>query len=197
MKFIMVRHGETKANNEGRYIGHTESPYTDKGMYQVENIITRIITDINIEEIYSSQLYRTNFIANKIADRLDKKVMIEPDICEMNFGIFEGKKYEEIQKEHSLEWENWTRDYVNYRIPKGESLKDVYYRVENFIDKLKEKGNSETVYLLVTHGGIIQTIMTYLLDLNIDDRWHFKVPPGAIIEIDYNDDYGILSKLVY
>lgn len=197
MRFIMIRHGETQANSEGRYIGHTESFYTDSGKYQVKDIVDRVTMEMKIDEIYSSQMTRTNFIANKIANKLDKNVTITSDICEMNFGIFEGKKYKEIEKEFPLEWKNWTRDYVNYRIPEGESLMEVNDRVEKFIDKLKEKGRANTVYLLVTHGGIIQSIITYLLGLDIEERWHFKIPPGSIVEIDYHDDYGVLSKLVY
>lgn len=197
MRFIMIRHGETQANSEGRYIGHTESSYTDSGKYQVKDIVDRVTMEMKIDEIYSSQMTRTNFIANKIANKLDKNVTITSDICEMNFGIFEGKKYKEIEKEFPLEWRNWIRDYVNYRIPEGESLMEVNDRVKKFIDKLKEKGRANTVYLLVTHGGIIQSIITYLLGLNIEERWHFKIPPGSIVEIDYHDDYGVLSKLVY
>lgn len=197
MKFIMIRHGETVANRQGRYIGHTQSPYTDKGKSQVRDIVINISENINIEGIYSSPLDRTRVIAEKIAQRLDKKLIITPAISEINFGIFEGKTYKEIKREFPLEWEYWIVDYINYKIPQGECLRDVNDRVKKFIDELKDKGRPQTEYLLITHGGIIQTIITYLLDLRIEDRWHFRIPPGAIVEIDYHENYGVLSRLSY
>lgn len=196
MKIIMVRHGETIANNEKRYLGLKNSPYTEKGKSQVEEIVTKLSKYRNIKEIYCSQLPRTLSIADKIATRLDKKVIITTDICELDFGIFDGKTYKEIEKDHPKEWAAWVLDQLNYKIPKGESMKDLYDRVSRFIDELIEK-KSEGQYLLITHGGIIQTIITYLLDLDIKDRWHFKIPPGAIVEIDYRENYGVLTKLEY
>lgn len=192
MKLILIRHVETKANAEKKYIGHTKSEYTDNGKKQISKII-EVVKDEKIKKIYSSPLPRALSIAKRLSSEMDKGLEIEPSLIEMNFGIFEGKTYLEAKDEFEKEWKAWTKDYKSYRIPKGESLTDVYNRVARFIDILKP---TEETYILVSHGGIIQTIITYLLDLNVDDRWHFKIPPGTIVEIEYNYDYGILTKMI-
>ncbi|MTI68923.1 MAG: alpha-ribazole phosphatase [Firmicutes bacterium] len=191
MKLILIRHVETIANYQKKYIGSTKSDYTNRGKKQIIKILKGIENE-KVDKIYSSPLPRAFKLANKISNKLDKDIEIQNALKELNFGVFENKTYKEVKAEYENEWNEWINDYINYKIPKGESLKEVYKRVSSFLDSLKE---SNKTFLLVTHGGIIQTILTYLLDLNINDRWHFKIPPGSIVEIEYKDNYGILTKL--
>lgn len=191
MKLILVRHVETIANANKQYIGWQESKITENGKKQILNLIKNLKNE-SVDYIYSSPLKRTLKVAECISETLNKKIIIEDDLKEMNFGIFEGKDYKQAMKDHELEWNEWIKDYKNYEIPQGESVNIVHKRVTKFIDKIKNKDES---ILIVTHGGIIHTIITYLLDLSIDDRWHFKVTPGTIVEIEYKDNYGILTKI--
>ncbi|MBS4538564.1 alpha-ribazole phosphatase [Clostridium sp. D2Q-11] len=190
MKLILVRHPETEANYHKLYIGQTESQYTDKGKAQVEKILNEI--DYTVDVIYTSPMSRCKLLAEEVSKKLGTKIMIENRINEINFGVFEGKDFKEVKELYPDIWENWTRDYINYSIPKGESLIDVYSRVEEFLESLK---NTETTNICITHGGIIQTIITLLLELDIDQRWHFRIYPGTIVEISYNEKYGILEKI--
>ena len=215
MKLVLLRHAETKANADNKYIGHSNSEYTEKGMKQIENIL-KFLSKESYDRIYSSPLPRALKLAEMISYQLNCELIIENSLKEMNFGIFEGKNYQEAMSEYKDEWKKWTDDYINHRIPDGECYLDLHQRVTTFIDSLGDTlVNNETTdsihptniensametkqrsFLLLTHGGIIQTIITYLLDLDIDDRWHFKIPPGGLVEIEYENDYGIISRLI-
>ncbi|RKD30590.1 alpha-ribazole phosphatase [Thermohalobacter berrensis] len=192
MKVILVRHGETKANKEKRYSGWTDFPLTEDGQKQVKKL-QKLLENEKIDLIYSSPLTRTYNTAKAIAKKLNKDIIVTDSLKEMNFGIFDGKRVDEIVKEHKSEWNNWTNDYINYRIPKGESLNDAYNRVISFIDGLKKE---DKTYLLVTHGGIIKIILTYLLDLELEKMWHFRTSTGCLLEIEYKENYGILNRLI-
>ncbi|SHH22715.1 alpha-ribazole phosphatase [Caloranaerobacter azorensis DSM 13643] len=192
MKLILVRHGETKANVDKLYSGWTDFPLTDRGKEQVKNLL-EILSRENIDVIYSSPLSRTLVTAEIISKHIGKKFYVNEKLKEMNFGIFEGKTYKEISKTYHLEWEKWISDNIKYRIPNGESLIDMYNRVTQFIDELKDKDGT---FLLVTHAGVIRIAITYLLNLNIDEMWHFKILPGGLVEILYENDFGVLTKLV-
>ncbi|NBI06486.1 histidine phosphatase family protein [Senegalia massiliensis] len=191
MKLILLRHPETIANSKKVYIGQTESKYTDRGRDQFDKIVNNF--DYDVDCIYTSPMTRCKIIAKSISEKIDTKLDIVENINELNFGIFENKNYKQVEKLYPNEWRNWIVDYINYAIPEGESLRDLYTRVEEFLNILKKKDGK---YLLVTHGGVIQTIIALLLDLDIDDRWHFKVSEGALVEIDYIDDYGVLKNLI-
>lgn len=191
MKLILLRHPETIANSKKVYIGQTESKYTDRGRDQFDKIVNNF--DYDVDCIYTSPMTRCKIIAKSISEKIDTKLDIVENINELNFGIFENKNYKQVEKLYPNEWRNWIVDYINYAIPEGESLRELYTRVEEFLNILKKKDGK---YLLVTHGGVIQTIIALLLDLDIDDRWHFKVSEGALVEIDYIDDYGVLKNLI-
>jgi len=192
MRFILARHGETEANVGGIYSGWTDFPLTDKGKKQIKKLGKALKRYEDIECIYSSPLQRALSTAKAISKVIDKQIHTVDCLKEMNFGVFDGKTGDEIQGQYQTEWKMWIEDYVNYRIPEGENLIDVYDRIIEFIDSLK---NKEGTCLIVTHGGIIQTIITYLLDIGLDKMWHFQCPPAGYAEIEYSDNFGFIRRL--
>ncbi|EOD00389.1 alpha-ribazole phosphatase [Caldisalinibacter kiritimatiensis] len=193
MKFIIVRHGETKANVNGIYSGWTDFPLTERGFKQIKRI-KKYLKDKRIDKVYSSPLKRALITSKEITKGNKLKVNETEKLKEINFGIFDGKMLDEIVKVHSTEWKEWTNNYINYRIPSGESLQDLHNRVVNFINEIITK-EKETV-LLITHGGVMRVIIAYLLGLDIKDTWHFKTSPGCLVEIEYEDGYSVLTQLI-
>lgn len=192
MKLILVRHGETEANVGGIYSGWTDFPLTEKGNKDILATAEALKRYKYIDVIYSSPLNRALRTANVISAALNKDIKVVDNLKEMNFGIFDGKKNKYIKENYPAEWESWLKDYVNYRIPEGENLLDVLNRIKGFIDKLIE---SDKDSIIVTHGGIIQVMTTYLLDLGLDKMWHFQCPPAGYVEIEYVDNFGYLRRL--
>lgn len=186
MKLILVRHTETVANSEKKYIGHEESALTDRGIWQLKKLSLKL-RGYKFDKIYSSPMSRTIQVANSLNI---KSVVVDDRLKEINFGIFENKTYKEVEKMYQKEFQQWSEDYINYQIPKGESLIQVQKRVEDFVESLSEGTN-----LIITHGGIIQCMIIHLLNLKVDDRWKFKIPLGSIVEIEYEDGYGILTRM--
>ncbi len=83
--------------------------------------------------------------------------------------------------------------YESYKIPEGECLQDVLNRVKKFIDSVKDHNGT---CIIVSHGGIIQSVITYLLDLEPRKGWHFTCSPGGYAEIDYIDNFAYLRRLI-
>lgn len=192
MKFILVRHGETVANIDKVYSGWSNYELTDKGKLQIK-ILAEELKTYKVNVIYASPLGRTMETAREIAKVMGKEIVTDDNLREINFGVFDGKTAKEIEKEYPTEWKSWIDDYECYRIPEGECLKDMLDRVKGFIDSIK---NNEGTCIIVSHAGVIQSILTYLLDLELKKMWHFKCTPGGYIEIDYIEDFGYLKKLI-
>lgn len=192
MNFIFVRHGETYANVEKRIYGSTHSEFTEVGLEQVERIVDYVRSK-HIDYIYSSPQDRTKVIANKIEKVVDKKAILVDEIREMNYGIFEGLTTDEAIEKYSDEYHQFMNDYRNYFIPKGENVLDFDKRVIRFLDQVKDEDGTSVI---VTHGGVIRTALMHLLGLESEQRWHFKILPGMIIEIEYKDGYGVLSGML-
>ncbi|MCT4688888.1 histidine phosphatase family protein [Vallitalea sp.] len=190
MKFIFIRHGETNANVEQLIYGVTHSDFTKNGLDQID----RILDYIKLKEIdyfYSSPLERTKIIADKIGECIGKKAVPTEEVREMNYGIFEGMTSNSALEKYPEEYNSFMSDY-GFIIPEGENVLDFDKRVISFLDKIK---NDNGTSVIVTHGGVIRTAIMYLLNLHSEDRWHFKILPGMIIEIEYKNGYGVLVQM--
>lgn len=185
MDVIFIRHGETSENKSGIY-GSLDTSLSEKGKGQI--LKTKgILEDISFDEVYISPLKRTIETANILC--LDG--ILEPRIEEINFGIFQGKTYEEIKRKYPQETYDWTNDYINYRIPDGESLMDLYKRTSKFLEGLVVEDKD---ILVITHEGVIKCALCWVFD-NVEYFYRFKVCNGSITTISVNDGYKYIKIL--
>ena len=192
MKLILVRHTETIGNKEKRYLGWTESKYTEKGKKDIRKIV-EFLKDRKTDGIFSSPSERALFISKRLSEVIKADIQVTESIKEINFGIFDNRTNNEIVKEYPKQYNEWVKDYINYEIPDGESLKNMHQRVADFIDLLDK---DDKKYIVVTHGGVIQSIITHVLKLPIEERWRFRIENGTIVELEYIDGYGVLNQIV-
>nr|WP_129409247.1 histidine phosphatase family protein [Marinitoga lauensis] len=97
MKIILVRHVETEANKKKIFSGKLDYPITKHGREQIKEL-KKQLKSINIDIIISSPLKRAYYTAIEISKVLNKTVITNDKIREINFGKFEGKNIEEIKK---------------------------------------------------------------------------------------------------
>ena len=89
MKLIIVRHGETVWNAEGREMGQLDAPLTERGLDQIRQLADRIGRE-PVAAIYSSDIGRALRTAEAIAGTCHVAVQPEPGLRERNMGIFQG-----------------------------------------------------------------------------------------------------------
>ncbi|MGN1394392.1 MAG: histidine phosphatase family protein [Succinivibrionaceae bacterium] len=90
---------------------------------------------------------------------------ITNEIQEFNFGILDGvpfSKYSEIENAHL---EKLSADPF-YQLPEADNYKEFYKRITLFFKELSKKANNNDHYRIVTHGGIINTVITDILKVN-------------------------------
>ena len=192
-QLILVRHGETQYNEKGCYCGWEDSPLTDKGLEDVQQILKQLEGE-ELDLIISSDLNRTIKTANMINEFHKTERLIDKDLREINFGVWEGLNYEEISSQYPLECENWHRDWIEYRIPQGESLRQMYERVTNSID-IHIQSNPNKSILVVSHGGSTRAILAHLIGRGIEDYWKYKINHGGITKIEISAGFPVLTAL--
>jgi len=148
-RLILVRHGETDWNAEGRYQGQADPPLNARGREQARRVAQKL-RDKGVDVIYSSPLKRALETAKAIADETGAPLFIEPRLMEINQGVWEGKHVSDIQREYPEIFRQWEEDPWHTHIPGGETLQQVQERVYAAIDDIIERHQGQTV-VLVTH----------------------------------------------
>ncbi|EPY2302670.1 alpha-ribazole phosphatase [Clostridium sporogenes] len=204
MNIYLVRHGETEQNKRKNFYGKLDVGLNKKGEDQSYKV-GELLKNVDFNKIYISDRKRTRKTAERILERnkfyeKEKNIIYKDKrINEIDFGIFEGKSYEEIGSLYPKEQERWERDWKNFAPPKGESAVGFYNRVENFMKHIQKEEDGD--YLIVSHGGVIRMIYSYILQNNMDFYWNFASRNGDItlIKYEYENlfiDYILPTKLI-
>lgn len=192
IKLYMVRHGTTDYNKKGLYNGWTNTTINLEG-YEQCLILKEKLLGIKFDKIITSTLDRTIKSSEIITDNKTELIILE-ELKEINFGIWEGMNYRDIEKQYPLEWDNWQRQWISYRIPQGESFESFYARVERCFESLLKNCENQCI-LLVTHEGVMKVITTLLLNMKKEDFWHFSFDFGCYSYYEIYEDFCTIKKI--
>ena len=172
---VLIRHGATKANMEHRYLGKTDEVLSKEGEMQLFEY-KKMSFFPNIDYLFSSPMKRCVQTAEILFPEL-KPVEIE-EWKEMDFGVFEGKNYLELQGDKR--YQEWIDSNGTLPFPEGESREEFISRCDkgfrSMIGKLKPTKEEEhkTVGIIV-HGGTIMALLSKYAKGNYFD---YQVPNG-------------------
>ena len=187
-KLILIRHGQTDMNKDQLYYGRLDVPINETGKEQAENTRKNLVElEIDYDKIYSSPMKR----AYETAEILNyKNLEIEKDdeLREMDFGIFEGLSYKEIIKKYPEEMEKLKKDWKTYSYVTGENPFMLQKRALKFLEKIDKNKNN----MVVTHWGIICTLLSFLFSSELEGYWKYQVKNGGIVIIEFADGYPVL-----
>jgi broad specificity phosphatase PhoE len=174
---LLVRHGQSQWNREGRLQGYEDSDLSDLGREQSRRLRKRLAREV-IDAAYSSTATRA-FETGRIA--VGHRLSIEPldTLREVHLGVWEGRKAAEVKKRFPEQAELWFRAPSRVRIEGGEPLRSFRQRVTRALSRIRRRHESESV-IVFAHGGVICAYLTSLLKLKLDDLWRFKILNGSV-----------------
>jgi alpha-ribazole phosphatase len=189
MNIYLLRHGQTEENRKGTYYGNLDVSLNEIGISQ-GNKAKEFFSNIKLDKVYVSDKKRTLEMATLVLGQGQREIEVIQDnrISETNFGDFEGKTYEEIQKLYPKECMCWQNNWKEFQPPKGESYIMLCERVKSFMEDIK-KFQCDNI-LICTHSGVIRAMYCYIMNENIDLFWKFGSKNGDISLIKY--EYGNL-----
>lgn len=156
-RFIVVRHGQSTYNVEGRIQGQLDCPLSALGRLQAE-AAAEYMSSMHIDAAYSSDLQRAFETCSRIAARHEGlTVKQEPALRELHCGKWQGLTGAEAAKKYPAEYAYWRSDYWNARPVDGESPQEVAGRMREIMWKIAKEHPDETV-LVTSHGGAIRTL---------------------------------------
>ena len=187
-KFILIRHGQTDMNKDQLYYGRLDVPINETGKEQAENTRKNLVElEIDYDKIYSSPMKRAYETA-EIVNYKNLEIEKDDELREMDFGIFEGLSYKEIIKKYPEEMEKLKKDWKTYSYVTGENPFMLQKRALKFLEKIDKNKNN----MVVTHWGIICTLLSFLFSSELEGYWKYQVKNGGIVIIEFADGYPVL-----
>ncbi len=192
----IARHGETEYNRQGKMQGRgIDIPLNRTGRLQAR-AISEVLQDKSLDYIFSSSLMRSVETAEIIAWTLRMKYRSYPELDEMDFGRFEGKPSNEIEKDLDKVHQTWQNGDTDYVIEGGESPSMVLDRVMSRMDNILEEHAGSTI-LFILHGRLIRILLSNWLGYPLSDMHRIEHSNGALYHLKKNDDsfeVGYLHK---
>ncbi len=195
MRLLLIRHGATNNNLEGRYTGQSDIPLSRLGRLQAEAVAARVSSDAAspVDILVSSDLRRAKQTAHAIARRTGLDISEDADLREISMGRWEGLTYAEIEARYPEELARWQADPLHVAPPEGETLITFRERLVRALRRWRELAPDKTV-VWVTHGGAIGILLCEVLGLDLSHRWQFRRDNATITELDVGSDYVILMR---
>lgn len=190
-RIFLIRHGLTAWNNEKRYQGHTDIKLSPEGINQAMALQKRLAGE-NFEAVFSSDLNRAYETARIIAEPHGLEVQVTPGLKEMNFGVWEGLTFPDLEIKYPELIKIWMERPQDLLIPEGESFKMVRDRALSTIIKIcgdYPLGN----LMFVSHGGTIAAVLTGLLGLPVERMWTFRQKNSALNILVQRGDRFVLD----
>ena len=191
IRLLLVRHGQTDGNLEGRYQGRTDIELNPVGRDQAGKLAQRLSSQ-KIDRIYSSSLKRAMQTAEAVAAVHNMPVIPRDELRELDVGDFEGKRVEEIQREYGPLDQMWREG--DWRAPGGESLGEFRARVAQFVAEIRQGPEDQTV-LAVAHGGTLRNLVCECLGIGPQDWWRIDFDSTSISLLELYPNRTILVLL--
>ena len=185
-RIILVRHGETTWNVEGRYQGQEDTPLSERGLEQ-GRLLAEGLKDIPLDRAISSPLQRSFKTCQFCADLHDLSVSADERLSEINHGSWEGRLASEIAEAYLEDFARWHSQPHLVQMPDGgENLDDVRRRVRAAFDEYVEKYPDETI-LVAAHDAVNKAIICDLMGIGMDHFWQIKQDNTCINVLEYNE----------
>lgn len=183
---LLIRHGETEWNNLGKFQGCTDIALSENGIKQAKLLNDRLKGDFDC--IYASPLSRAFETASILVDNTNKKVVIAPEIREINFGEWEGLTIQEIREKYPEIFKAWRTDKNESYICGGDcSIHNAVSRAKNCIMDIVSKHKGQKI-VIVAHGGIIKAGLIGIFEWDMTMYHKIALGNTCINTIVFNEE---------
>ncbi|MBD5070008.1 MAG: 2,3-diphosphoglycerate-dependent phosphoglycerate mutase [Lactobacillus sp.] len=221
VKLVLVRHGQSLANQENVYTGWSDSPLTEKGIAEAKLAGRKLSgTDISFAHVHTSVLKRAIKTADLIISELDQAYLPLTKTWRLNerhYGALRGLNKDVTRKLYGekqvalwrrsydavpplLKERQKERRYQRYPasiVPKAESLKMASKRIIPYwVDHIAPELLRGKNQLVVAHGSTLRALIKYLEAISDEGIDGVEVANAAPIVYELDEKLQIISKTI-
>ena len=192
-RLILVRHGQSIANQRVLFAGHSDFDLSELGHKQARAAADYLIKKEKIDAIYASDLLRAYHTAYPIGEAFGLPVIKDEGFREIFGGAWESMCFTDIAAQYPDEFYVWQNDYSHCRPVDGESTIEVYERIVPHTCRLAKKNDGKCI-LIATHACVIRAFDAYVQGLRADEVGKIPFTHNSSINI-YEYDEGTIRTI--
>jgi probable phosphoglycerate mutase len=181
MNILLVRHGETPWNRDGRYQGRTDVPLSEVGQAQVRALGARL-AHVPIALAFASPLSRARATAEAVLDGRTTSLELDAGLLEISHGAWEGKLANDVERSHAEMFGVW-RSAPGRDAPAGpgaETLGDVEARAWPVLEQVCGRLGPDDTALVAAHDAVNRVLLCRVLGLPLQQVWKFRQAPATL-----------------
>lgn len=175
---VLVRHGENDWVKKNRLAGWIEGIHLNENGRQQAAAAAERLSPLPIKALYSSPVTRCLETAEYIARQQQLEIRQLPDVGEVRYGDWEGKKIKKLAKKKL--WHTVQFFPSRMRFPEGEALREVQFRAIQALEKLASQYEDRDVVVIVSHADLIKLVLAHYLGTHIDLFQRIGISPASI-----------------
>ncbi len=165
-RVLLVRHGETDWNREGRWQGQAGPGLNETGLWQARAVAERLAST-GIDALYSSDLERALQTAAALTSRLGLEPLVDPDLREVDVGDWSGLTREQVLEQDPRGYARWRRGLSGWH--GGETYAQMHARSVAALGRILIAHERQSV-AVVAHGGPIRALVSHVVGLPAEER---------------------------
>jgi len=184
-KIDLLRHGQLVT--PGLFCAPPEEPLSKKGL---QNLI-KATNNGRWDVIISSPYRRCREFAGMLAQQKQCRLQLNEQFKELDFGAWTGVTTDKLWQQQSEQLKQLWETPKSFVAPEGESMRAFFLRVEQGLQNILHEHENSSV-LLITHAGVIRTILAKVLGISHHSVLRFAVDHARLSQIHYYPD-GVYS----
>jgi probable phosphoglycerate mutase len=182
---VLIRHGQTDWNVQGRIQGQLDEPLNAQGRAQVRRLRDLVaqgqpsVLPASFDAAYSSPLVRAWHTGEPLAAQFGLSLQQAPALAERHFGELQGVCHEEMSVRFPEVARCWASRDPDFRPHGGESLNDFFARVQGFVTLILSTHTGERV-LCFTHGGVLDMVFRMAQGIGLEAPRTWGIPNTGI-----------------
>jgi len=179
---LLARHGQTDDNLPPlRFQGFTDTPLNATGRAQAHDLAQRIAATEEVGSLWCSDLSRAAETAAIVGARIGLEPRPDARLREGDRGDWEGRLFEEVQRDDPAGYSAWRSAGAGFRFPGGESLQEHSDRVAAALEEIRAGGQPPA--LVVCHRGSIRVFLCRSDPRGLDAFHDYDVPNTGVVRL--------------
>ncbi len=190
-RLVLIRHTEVEGSMSGRIYGRLDPTLSSAGREHAEALAARL-RPVSLDAVHSSPSRRAQETAAPLARERRLGVTLHRGLKDVDFGEWEGRSFEELERDEPELYRSWMTQPTQTRFPGGENFLEVKARVLAALGEIRSDASAAA---LVAHGGVNRIILADALGLADEHVFRLDQPLGAISVVDWIDGAPIVRAV--